>query len=738
MMCFVALGFRTVTQAPQSQLQRLFVAICISGAILFLGILLVFNCDSPTMALPLARTGQCAGLLLIPLFLHFFHVYLGVDRRFYLVAVAYGLTIVLAFCAPTPMLIATMQAHFFGWFGKAGPLYPVVTAMAAATIAYVLVLLAIAVHRQRSTVARIRLLYILAGFGTSGLLIGCSTLTVQGASLYPPGNWSFLPLAVLGIGLFKHDLLDRGTLFRRAGVFGALALVLLAIYALASVVLTTSASEGLGEGPGLVPALLCICLMPLAWGPARRKLEQITPAAFSTAPFHKPDLLRHTSRILVSKQQDHQVAGQIMDKLVSDLQIAFCALYYRSESQNAMLRYSVRGTPPAAALPSRFGPGDEMVRYLDQVQRPVVFSGINAGLSRHRDRCNSALLAKHGIGLLLPVHFQDRLAGMVMLGEKRGGRLFSRQEISELTQIARQGALAIENTRSYRRLDGLNRQLESRVKERTRDLEQALADKKRTQQRLIRSESLAAIGQLVAGTAHELNNPLASVTSLVQSAIEELEEETTEPAARWEMLEDLKVADRELRRARDIISSLLDLSRQTRSYSESVAINRAVGDALQVLTGRIKRANVAIELQQDQHLPEVTGNFSALGQVVLNLIANALDAVSPGSGKIRLTTSYRSSGSCVRLTVDDNGPGVPEAIRGRIFNPFFTTKPVGSGTGLGLYICHEIVTRHGGTVTQERSAWGGARFVVDLKTMPRVADGIDSRESAAAPAANWR
>ncbi|MBW2591047.1 MAG: hypothetical protein JRD71_10090, partial [Deltaproteobacteria bacterium] len=171
----------------------------------------------------------------------------------------------------------------------------------------------------------------------------------------------------------------------------------------------------------------------------------------------------------------------------------------------------------------------------------------------------------------------------MILGEKLSGDFFSTEDLDLLETLSSQSALAIENANSYRRLDELNRNLEKIVRERTAKLNDALIEKEKTQDQLIRSESLAAIGQLVAGTAHELNNPLTSVSSLVQSTIEDLVQMADKVTLDEELIDDLKFAHKELDRARDIVSSLLGLSRQTQTYTEPVNLNMVITDALRIL-----------------------------------------------------------------------------------------------------------------------------------------------------------
>ncbi|HOG06782.1 MAG: ATP-binding protein [Syntrophales bacterium] len=242
----------------------------------------------------------------------------------------------------------------------------------------------------------------------------------------------------------------------------------------------------------------------------------------------------------------------------------------------------------------------------------------------------------------------------------------------------------------------------------------ALAEKERTQEQLIQSESLAAIGQLVAGIAHELNNPLASASSLIQTDIELLEEQEEKRPIFEELRKDLAYSLKELNKTQRIVKSILDLSRQTQTYLEDVNMNAVIDEALQVLYNQYKTMDVVIEKQYDPDLPALQGNFSNLGQVLINIINNALQALPEGRGTLTLSTARDSKTESIVVTCRDTGVGIPPQTLKDIFKPFFTTKEVGKGTGLGLYISHEIVHKHGGEIHVNSEAGKGATFTITL------------------------
>ena len=241
------------------------------------------------------------------------------------------------------------------------------------------------------------------------------------------------------------------------------------------------------------------------------------------------------------------------------------------------------------------------------------------------------------------------------------------------------------------------------------------SEKRRLQEQLLQSEKMSAIGQLIAGVAHDLNNPLASVVGF-----SDLLSEAADVPPR--LAEPLAVIRQEAERASAIVRNLLSFARRQEGERQLQSIRPILESTHQLLKNQLLAARIELTLTFEPGLPEVEVHANQIKQVFVNIINNAAQAIAStrhkaGSGRIDIATKCEPDG--LSVNVSDNGPGIPEAVAQRVFEPFFSTKSEGEGTGLGLSISLGIVKEHGGNISVDPGGAGsgrGATFTVELPT----------------------
>jgi len=295
--------------------------------------------------------------------------------------------------------------------------------------------------------------------------------------------------------------------------------------------------------------------------------------------------------------------------------------------------------------------------------------------------------------LEVPLAIQGRITGRLQ-ARVMSSELSAADAEQILRIVASQVAVAAENARLY---EGLRRQME---------------DLRATQAQLVQSAKLAAIGQLAANVAHEINNPMTSILGYATFMLEE----GVEAASR---IEYLKTIRSEALRICETVRALLDFSRQRDFTLERVDVTQVVKDTLALVRRHATLSSIAIEEKYDPDLPLMDVDVPQCKQVFLNLITNALDAMAQGG---TLTVTAIRDGEFVRIDFADTGAGIPAANLGKIFDPFFTTKPAVKGTGLGLWVGLGIIQSHGGTIDVRSEVGKGSIISVKLPipTPPRT------------------
>jgi signal transduction histidine kinase len=343
--------------------------------------------------------------------------------------------------------------------------------------------------------------------------------------------------------------------------------------------------------------------------------------------------------------------------------------------------------------------------------------------------------------IMVPLRVQERVFGVLTVVASDKDR-FTDADADLIAAVANHVSLAVDRAESFQTIEELSRGLEDKVRERTEQLRSAneelataYRDLQATQMQLVQREKMASVGQLVAGVAHELNNPIGFVSSNVTTleefvkrlramlevyrAVPLAEADRERVDGQWASLKvdyALKYLDSMILgikegadRTRKIVRDLRVFARSDDDVRQPVDLHEEIESSLTLLNHLLKdRVTVSRKFGD---LPSVDCVRSQIDQVFLNLLANAAQAIS-GQGAITIETR-RDDGFAV-VTISDTGPGIPPELLGKIFDPFFTTKPVGEGTGLGLSISYEIMKKHRGALTAASPPGAGAAFTVRL------------------------
>ncbi len=398
-------------------------------------------------------------------------------------------------------------------------------------------------------------------------------------------------------------------------------------------------------------------------------LEMVPTLAGPNASDHRKTLFRNAQRLLDATNADW-------------CEIALCS----GDQQTLHIMYSYgeaiwRADPKPWLDPARF-PG--LARMLSEQK---ILTGSPA--------YDLAYLAdiEHGKSVLgVPLVVKGETAGLVLLVDTLQGRNFARREVDLARALVVQAANALSNARLYR------------------DLEISLEELHRAQSKLVQTARLSAMGELAAAVAHQINNPLTTILGDTELILRDLPKED-------ENFEALEAISRAGKRAHEVVRRLLAMARQqsTDDMLEPIDVNQTITNTLTLVRSHIQQGNVNLVVLLDETVPAVNAIQGQLEDVWLNLLLNARDAVvDRANPKIGIATKYRPESAQVEVVVWDNGVGIPQEQLDQIFEPFYTTKLAGEGTGLGLHICRQIVRKCHGAISVQSTYNEGTCFTIRL------------------------
>ncbi len=530
----------------------------------------------------------------------------------------------------------------------------------------------------------------------------------------------------IAYAIARHDLFDIDRLVKQAATYATATLAITATYAASLVVLglllPPSAVRGSPTFNIAFVILIAICFEPLRSG-----VQHLLNRTFYRS---RPDFRRTVSEVsaaLTTLLDFDEILARVGRAVTDGIQVESFTVIMWSGGETKAWRYD----PDAHRMV------DTRQHAFDALRRVVarasfgVWHADEEPTDPERMRAAEEARTLHA-ELVVALTLGDRVTGALALGPKRSGRPFGREDRAVLDTLADQTAIAIENAISYHALATLNRELETKIEARTaelrvantgleasnNELSRALHELRAAQAQLVQSEKMASLGFLVAGVAHEINNPVTFIAGTVRPIRRHLDRLRAHAAAHPDaeltrtidrLTEMFDVVERGAERTAGIVNDLKTFSRPGEALPKPMDVHEGIEVSLRLLR---PRWDTRVEIHREYgSLPELEAAPSQINQVIMNILSNAFDAIRD-RGNVWIRTT--SEGGWVRIAVRDDGTGIAPEHLDRIFDPFFTTKDVGKGTGLGLAISHRIIDDHAGTLSVTSTPGRGTEFTISL------------------------
>lgn len=506
--------------------------------------------------------------------------------------------------------------------------------------------------------------------------------------VYPFGSitmilWAF----IIAYAILKHRLMDIDVVIKKSVTYSALLLMLLVpCYAL--VIYGEKLVFGRVDTQFTALFLGLLTAAAFVFPRLKTRTEQTIEQVLFKGKYDYRDTLARFSQDLVSILQLDTLLDNTLQTLVRVMEITKATALLYDEPQHGFRAEASVGEALDRTNRTRIPSDDPLIQSLKVLPRVLVTEELERQENDPLSLSFGATLRRLNCEACIPLTTKRALVGLVLLGKKRGGGIYSNEDLKLLATLGNQAAMAIENARLYQNL-----KLQERATQ--------------------RAERLASLGTLTAGLAHEIRNPLVSVKTFLQL----LPERLNDAEFRTTFLE---ITTSEVERITRLLNQLLEFARPTEPQLRPEDLAAIVEQMGLLARNEAVKRQITLDWNAQEGLPKVVLDAEQIKQVLQNLLKNAIEATREG-GRVRMEARpVRGAGSVqqVQIEVSDSGAGIREEDLEKIFTPFFTTKD--TGTGLGLAVAHRIIEDHGGTMEVTSQVGRGTTFVITLPIDPQA------------------
>ncbi|MDA2920178.1 ATP-binding protein [Desulfobacterota bacterium AH_259_B03_O07] len=504
----------------------------------------------------------------------------------------------------------------------------------------------------------------------------------------------FFPVSI-AYAIVKHKLFNIEVIIQKTLVYSTLTGVVVGVFALMVLGFNMAfAKHGGWRNPGFF--LVLSGFLVVALNPLRNRIQSIIDTAFFRKSYDYSRTISELSDAMTSILDIDEIATKIVNTITRTMFVESASLLlFNRDTGNYRVHFTT--LDELESIDSSFESVNRLVFLLNRFKREIFREDL---LAEH-EYISSAnelnkLFADLRASLVIPLFFKDELVGILSLGEKKSGLMYSSYDLKLLKTLANQTAIAIENAHAFKLVEDYARKLELSNKE--------LVE---TQAQLIQAEKMSAVGQLAAGIAHEIRNPLNIIEGARYCISQMARDEGSFSVGKY-----LDYIKHEIDRTNSLVDRLIRFSKPGTRHFEQVDVNNIIEEIVILLRNQMEDKEIVLVKNLDFQIPKVMGDQNNLWQVFINIIMNSFQAM-PGGGELTIETGIDpKSSDKIFISFTDKGVGIKKENLSKIFDPFFTTKD--TGTGLGLSVSYKIIDAHGGNIIVFSEESIGTTFIIEL------------------------
>ena len=675
------LGIFVYLKNTKSAVNRTWLAFSLSVSIWSFGVFSMHNSPDKSHALFWIRIMYIGASFVPSSYLHFIFSLLGKDRATRtrrILILAYICTVIFFASNFTPLLVKDVGPKFsYVYYTTPGILFPLFSLFFFASIVYALYTLSKMISHV-SAVKKNQLVYILTAsiIGFSGA--ASTFLPIFNIKIYPVGYY-LIPIysLIVSIAIVKYHLMDIDIVIKKGTVYAYLSFSIL-VPCMIGIILAQKFFFNQANSFFTFLTFCALLLTSLVMLRVKPYIEDYIEKRMFKRKYEYKKALEQLSTLVISFLDEKELfkkAGNIFTKDLGTKNVSFYLMDKEKRAYTLRASQNLRKTQ-GIALPR----DDLLLQWLQEKGKAVVREEIERIDNDPQITSVVKTLDSMESEVCIPLMTRDELIGIINLGHKRSGEMYSHEDLDLLTQFATQASVALENARLYQEMQ-------------------------RTHMLMRRTDRLASLGSLTAGLAHEIRNPLVAIKTFLDL----LPKRYRDKEFRGDFL---KLTTAEVDRIDTLVTGLLNFARPSQPTVQKNNVNQVIEEVISLMAAEAKKKNIAIDTNL-QKISQAMFDQDQMKQVLLNLFLNAIEATS-ARGKISVASRniQKNGMEYVQVEIADTGKGIPEKIVEQIFDPFFTTK--GKGVGLGLSISHQIVQEHHGTIEVESRAKKGTTFFVNL------------------------